>query len=394
MIGFNGRPIVESLNHYLGKKEAPIAAVDYFADIETRNCAKYLFSVIKQEIGESSDRVFHRPPGDYLTELAEVLADEIPIETILLGSGMDDRPDLWRRIASLGKLKANDPDQLAMLRNRAILFDTAKKIGLRVPEYQLFTSLSEFETKLSQFELPCIVRREGGAGGLHIFKCFKEADAVQAAQSLLTQFGNGIIESFEEGLPASISILGTTEQKIPLSFNEQLLGCKSSFCPSDFGFCGNITPLQLPSETSDLLTEQFTRLGEQLQLIGTNGFDFILKNDEACVLELNPRFQGSLEPIEQAYGINLIKAHLNCFAGHLPDVPASKGVAGRKILYAPKQITVPALPSHLAKDRPIPGVILSQGSPFVSVVAQGQSRGDMLQQLAQKEELIWKKTGL
>ncbi|MFW9917397.1 MAG: ATP-grasp domain-containing protein [Candidatus Thorarchaeota archaeon] len=394
VIGFNGRPIVESLNHYLGKKEAPIAAVDYFADIETRACAKHLFSVIKQEIGERSDRIFHRSPGDYLTELAEILTDEIPVGTILLGSGMDDRPDLWRRIASLGKLKANDSDKLAMLRNRAILFEKAKKVGLRVPKYQLFTTLSEFEATLSKFEFPCIVRREGGAGGLHIFKCFNEADAIQAAHSLLTQFGKAIIESFEGGLPASVSILGTAEQAMPLAFNEQLIGCKSSFCPSSFGFCGNITPLQLPSESLDLLTEQFTRLGEQLQLIGTNGFDFVLKNGEACVFELNPRFQGSLEPIEQAYDINLVEAHLNCFAGHLPDIPARKGVAVRKILYAPKQITVPELPPHLAKDRPLPGVIISQGSPYVSVVAQGQSRGDMLQQLAQKEELIWKKTGM
>jgi predicted ATP-grasp superfamily ATP-dependent carboligase len=394
VIGFNGRPIVESLNNYLGKKEAPIAAVDYFADIETRACAKYLFSVIKQEIGERSDRIFYRSSGDYLTELAEILADEISIGTILLGSGMDDRPDLWRRLVSLGNLKANDPEQLGLLRNRGILFETAKKVGLLVPEYQLVTGLSEFEEKLSQFEFPCIVRREGGAGGLHIFKCFNEGDAVQAAHSLLTQFGKGIIESFEEGLPASVSILGTAEQVMPLAFNEQLIGCKSSFCPSDFGFCGNITPLQLPSETSDLLTEQFTRLGEQLQLIGTNGFDFILKNGEACVLELNPRFQGSLEPIELAYDINMVKTHLDCLTGHLPDVPAIKCIAARKILYAPKQITVPELPSHLAKDRPIPGVILSQGSPYVSVVAQGQSREDILQQVAHKEELIWKKTGL
>lgn len=394
VIGFNGRPIVESLNHYLGKRDAPIAVVDYFADVETRVCAKYLFSVIKQEIGKSSDRIFHKSPGDYLTELAEVLADEIPIGTILLGSGMDDRPDLWRRISSLGELKANDYGQLATLRNRAILFDTAKKVGLLVPKYQFFTSMSEFETKLSQFEFPCVVRREGGAGGLNINKCFNEADAVQAARSLLTQFGKAIIESFEDGMPASVSILGASEQAIPLSFNEQLVGCRSSFCPSEFAFCGNITPLQLPSEALELLTEQFTRLGEKLHLMGTNGLDFVLRNGEACVLELNPRFQGSLEPIEQAYDINLVEAHLDCFSDQFPDIPARKGVAARKILYTPKQITVPELPSHLAKDRPIPGVILSQGSPYVSVVAQGQSRGEVLQQLAQKEELIWKKTGM
>lgn len=390
-MGFNTRPIVESWRRYFGKQSNLIAAVDYFADVEIRACSDYLFSVLKQTPGEIPDRIFHQPPGDYLTELAEILADEINVGIILLGSGLDDRPDLWRRLSSLGKLSGNDPDRLAALRRRETLFKMAKKIGLAVPEFNFFSSFSEFEEKAPRFEFPFIVRREGGGGGSNIFKCSSEAEAAQAAHSLLHQFGQGIIESYEEGTPASVSILGSPGRTVVLSFNEQLIGCKSSFCPTKFTFCGNITPLRLPSETRDYLAEQFTKLSEELRLVGSNGVDFILRNDEACILELNPRFQGSLEPIELAYDLNLVEAHLKCFSDGLEEPPAPKRVAVRKILYAPKQITVPELSASLAKDRPIPGVILSQQSPFVSVLAQGKTRADVFRELQHKEQIIWKK---
>ncbi|MFX0117081.1 MAG: ATP-grasp domain-containing protein, partial [Candidatus Hodarchaeota archaeon] len=292
VIGFNARPVVESLRRYLREATDPIATVDYFADVESRLCSDYLYSVLKQKPGEPIERLFHRKPGDYLTELAEILADEIPIGTILLGSGLDDSPDLWRRIASLGTLSGNDPDQLTVLRNREILFRYAKQIGLAVPKCHYFTNFSEFEKNLSYHTFPCVVRREGGGGGFNIFRCSNEPQAIQAAQLLLNQFGNGIIESYEEGTPASVSLLGTSKEIIALSFNEQIVGSKTSFCPSEFAYCGNIAPLQMPNDTLKILTEQFTKLGEKMRMIGTNGVDFILRNSEACVLELNPRFQG------------------------------------------------------------------------------------------------------
>ncbi|MHA2233385.1 MAG: hypothetical protein ACXAB4_12955, partial [Candidatus Hodarchaeales archaeon] len=118
VVGFNTRPIVESWRRYFGKQSNLIAAVDYFADVEIRARSDFLFSVLKQTPGQIPNRIFHQSPGDYLTELAEILADEINVGIILLGSGLDDRPDLWRRLSSLGKFSGNHPDRLAVLRSR------------------------------------------------------------------------------------------------------------------------------------------------------------------------------------------------------------------------------------------------------------------------------------
>ena len=393
VVGFNARPIVESLRRYLGRKDGFIAVVDNFADIETRACSDFLFSVLRQETGKTIERTLHRSPANYLSELTEILAEEINIGSILLGSGLDDRPDLWQRLVSLGNFRGNDPHRLAFLRNREKLYAAANKIGLATPKSDIFTTLSEFETKISKYDFPCVVRREGGGGGFDVFKCNNEAKASLIARSLLDQFGKGMIMSYESGTHSSVSILGASDQTIPLSFNEQLIGRRNSFCPGEFLYCGNKIPLNMETETQDILTEQFTRLGEKLDLLGTNGIDFVLRNDEACVLELNPRFQGSLEPIELAYDLNLVRAHLQCFSDQLPEIPVRKRTAIRKILYAPRQITVPELPARLAKDRPIPGVILSKGSPMVSVVASGKTSRDAFQQLSQKEKTIWKMIG-
>ncbi len=62
------------------------------------------------------------------------------------------------------------------------------------------------------------------------------------------------------------------------------------------------------------------KLAEELvldfKLLGSNGVDFLVTETGPIVLEINPRFQGSLDTVEKAMNINLFEAHVRCFKGN------------------------------------------------------------------------------
>ena len=54
-----------------------------------------------------------------------------------------------------------------------------------------------------------------------------------------------------------------------------------------------------------------------LGLVGTNGIDFMVNKDGPKVLEINPRFQGSVDAVEMATGENMFQAHVDAINGKL-----------------------------------------------------------------------------
>jgi predicted ATP-grasp superfamily ATP-dependent carboligase len=69
------------------------------------------------------------------------------------------------------------------------------------------------------------------------------------------------------------------------------------------------------------------------------------------VLEINPRFQGSLDTVEKAMNINLFEAHVGCFRGELPSKPRANCFAARGIIYSDRELFI---------DRKLMDVILRE----------------------------------
>ena len=87
-----------------------------------------------------------------------------------------------------------------------------------------------------------------------------------------------------------------------------------------------------------------------------------------------PRFQGSLECVQYATGINVVKEHLNSFEGWTIGsriFPAYKRAAVKGILFSDNEenFSVKGYPkSRWIVDRTHHGVIMEKGDPFCSVV--------------------------
>jgi predicted ATP-grasp superfamily ATP-dependent carboligase len=111
--------------------------------------------------------------------------------------------------------------------------------------------------------------------------------------------------------------------------------------------------------------------------LGTIGVDFVLGKGPMAI-EVNPRFQGTLDTVEAATGINLFQAHLDACAGSLPGTPVRAGqYAAREILFAPRDMRVDSSLAPLAPavaDIPRKGTSVEEGHALVSVLGRGPTR--------------------
>jgi predicted ATP-grasp superfamily ATP-dependent carboligase len=129
----------------------------------------------------------------------------------------------------------------------------------------------------------------------------------------------------------------------------------------------------------------------RLGLVGSNGVDFLLTEEGAVVVEVNCRFQGSLDSVQCATGVNLFQAHLNSFRGVLPERPAIICSAGRAILYASRPLKIKErLLFPWTADVPRPGSRAERGDPFISVLARGSNREEVVSRLRERGDLVRK----
>jgi uncharacterized protein len=224
---------------------------------------------------------------------------------------------------------------------------------------------------------PAVVKPRKGAGGLGCRLVRNEIE-------LKIQEGH-IIQEFVDGIPSSVSVIGNGRESKAISINEQLIGLQWAGA-KDFRYCGNITPLQYPCSG---LAELAERITSELRLVGSIGVDFLITEKGPLVVEVNPRFQGSLETVELSTGLNVFQSHLEAFQGKLPDQPHSKNTAGRVIIYADKDVKIGRiLGPEWTTDIPMPGTKIGKGNPLISILAVGKNRQEVMKLLKNRARFL------
>ena len=188
--------------------------------------------------------------------------------------------------------------------------------------------------------------------------------------------GPFLLQEYVFGIPASVCCVTTGMEARALAVNVQIMRDSPSV---PFGFSGSCTPLMHPS------AEQMISLAEKAALasgcIGIIGIDFII-GDEVWAIEMNPRFQATLETVERATGINLVQAHIDACNGvisaSIPQVPQYHQTSIRRILFAERDLI---WPDHFAEghldllvrfsDIPKKGTVFEPGHAMISVYGTG-----------------------
>ena len=154
-----------------------------------------------------------------------------------------------------------------------------------------------------------------------------------------------------------------------------------------YEYSGNILPLDENSfkmfngyrteidadELNDEMRNTSEDLIKEFDLIGSNGVDYILdKNGELKVIEINPRFQGTYELVENSLGINLLDAHIKACEGEIIDIPNPKQYSIKKIIYARKQVNIGNLNIPNVYDIPYEGVKIEKDQPLVTIISSNE----------------------
>lgn len=270
-------------------------------------------------------------------------------------------------------------------------FAELDRVGVPHPETELVENLEEAKNKARDIGYPIVVKPERGFGGCGL----RRASNAKQLEIILSSIPYGerfMIQEYVEGRAASASVISIASKARTLTVNEQLLGKRNLGQREPFGYCGNVVPLEM----SRLVVEKCREIAEKVvhhyHLIGSNGVDFVVtKEGLPKVIEVNPRFQGTLECVERVLNMNLVKAHVEaCTLGTLPMVGEAKGFCVRLILYALRHSKIPTLDiSEGIRDIPFKGVIVEKGEPLCSVITEGLNRATALRRAGRLANSIY-----
>ena len=218
---------------------------------------------------------------------------------------------------------------------------------------------------------PAMAKTTGGAGGWR--NAIVRSDAELAAWREFVEGAPYLLQEVIDGMPASVCCLVTPSgDACVLAANQQILRGGDLF---PYAFTGSVTPCTHPLVPR--MKELGKKIAEDSGCIGCIGIDFILTEKEAYAIEVNPRFQGTLETVERALSQNLFTLHKNACEGVLPEhIPEITAFSVRKILVAPKALTVKQdlLPlSEFLSDIPHPGLFFEKGEVICSVTGCGKT---------------------
>ncbi len=401
IVAINARPIASSV-HSLGWNAG---IVDFFGDPEIKQLGSWVFSIIHQEAGGVLRRKMWRLKADYFMKLAEIMIEEVGgFDFALLGSGLDDYPDYWKALGNRVKILGNNKETIVKVRNRSFLYKTAQKYGISAPKHEVVSVVDEVPEVCGSVGYPCVVRREGGSGGVNVFLMKSKGEVERVKKKLEKDSSEGkiIVMELVKGRHSSASVLGTSADCICLSINEQLIGIDSLGSPGPFTYCGNIVPLKLgEKKVLENLREVFSSLGKALGLVGSNGFDFVLRNnEEPVILECNPRLQGSLEPFEIATNENMVMLHVLACEGELPkEIPSAEKFAIKTIVFSTKSGIVPnikvieknnKLHNLRIFDVLLQGLFIEKNDPICTLLNSSKNRENILKTTLKKASEIQK----
>jgi hypothetical protein len=371
---------VDTVSIAKSAKEAgyKIYVADYFGDIDLRPLCSGYETTIKQKIGISCGKIRSDFKPERFLKMTKSLIQKYKIEGILLSSGLDDSSDILYDLNNLIPFLGNHPKVFERIREKQEFFKELRHLGIKHPETTIVKNLSEAESAADEMNYPLILKPIRGFGGSDIRIAWNIEEFRRSFSEISLHSEKLLVQRFINGIQASLSFLATDKESRILTLNEQLLGVPYLFQQEPFGYCGNIVPLHVSKSIFKKCKSIAEKIAYHFNLKGSNGIDLIISEEGVPhVVEVNPRFQGTLEGVNKVLGINLVQAHVDaCLHGSLPSVKERTSIfCTRLILYAPNRVIAPNLSVfNEVRDVPLPGTIIEKGEPLCSVLTEGKTR--------------------
>jgi uncharacterized protein len=294
--------------------------------------------------------------------------------------GLENYPDLVDAISERHRLLGNDGNTLRQVRDLNRLEAFAKKFGVRFPEVR---------SMIPNDDRQWLIKQRSSSGGL----------GVRVAKVGSTLKKGEYFQEWIDGRHGSAALLASHDETRLLFGSEQIVEASYLAAPR-FHFAGNL--LSFPFGLGAFINaDYFQHLGcalaEEFGLRGLFGLDFISKQGEVWLLEINPRYTASMELFLRELGRDwsLVEKHaLACDTTRsdyeLTYEPEHKTISAKAILYAREDYHITdrmsdrlwTMRSELdLADLPIGGCSIAKGHPVLTIFAKGNRRKETLRSI-------------
>ena len=411
LMGIDTRPMVNSAL----KLDYKTFSISYFktVDFKVPYAEKH---VLDQESVISCGRFEENYSPDKLLELSKDFLlqnnDENEIDKIVLTTGINAK-NFSGEFKKFRKIVRGNKNTESV--ENKFKFYNKLKNKFNVPLTFQPSDVWELNEILQQYtNNQFILKPIQGSGGLGIFLLNNEScDELKQVNEICQNISleNYILQEHIEGTNVSSSVLSSHNDRKNL-INSRLI-TEHDLGNESYEYSGNILPLDENSfrmfngtrtnsddgntkninfnELNDEMKNTSEDLIRQFKLIGSNGVDYILDKDgELKVIEINPRFQGTYELVENVLGINLLNAHIQACEGEIIDIPNPSQYSIKKIIYARKQVNIGNLNIPNVYDIPYEGVKIEKDQPLVTIISSNEDLKTAIDDAKIAEDEVYK----
>ena len=312
--------------------------------------------------------------------------------------GFDDLAELPEKIAELA---ARHPVDALVVASGAETIGTAVPLcGTPPAKVERFLDKLEIQRFFEGLEVPVpplagpdvypvMVKPRRGAGGWRnaVVKTAEELRRWEEAWPDVPYVAQQLVD----GIPSSVSCVADGRRARAVAVNRQLLRGEGE---SAHGFAGSVTPFSHPLAGEMIAAAE--RIAAASGCVGSVGIDF-MAGGKPWAIEINPRFQATVDTVEMATGKSVFALHMNACRGSIPaERPKTRQVAVRRILFAERDMRLDADLAPLAPriaDIPWPGTEFEEGHAVVSVYGCGKTETAAFEDLEQNTAAVRKLIG-
>jgi predicted ATP-grasp superfamily ATP-dependent carboligase len=302
-------------------------------------------------------------------------------------ANFENEPDAVTALAAGRALWGNPADFLRRVRDPALLATAVREHGL--PYARIRPNAPNAPNDPNDWVMKPLA--SGGGRGIHRWT----GDAIPPGCYL---------QEWIDGVPGSVAFVAANGAAVPIGFSVQLVGDRA-FGADGYRYCGNILApaADVVFEHGEVLLDRACAVAAAVTasfgLVGVNGVDFIASAGEAYPLEVNPRWSGSMELVERAYGVSVFGAHAAaCARAELPvfDLRTARAGApavGKAVVFARSGVTMGDTGAWLGdptvRDVPHPGERIAAGRPICTVFAEARDANGCYAALVDRANRIY-----
>lgn len=180
--------------------------------------------------------------------------------------------------------------QAALTFNKRDCLSVLKPFGIKMAEsyYLNMGDVVDVNTIVNTVGLPCFVKANKAGSSFGITKVYKPEDIQNAIDVAFKEDDEIIIESFLDGVEVSVGVITYKGEILVLPIT-QIISDNDFFDykAKYLGQSKEITPAQIPEHLAERVRTVAKKVYEVLQLKGFSRSEYIFKNDEPYLLEVN-----------------------------------------------------------------------------------------------------------